>query len=77
MIQLIELFQKQNMEVHFATTASETIHMVDLSVSGVVAKKIQLNHDSFDEYLNKLSPDVVLFDRFITEEQFGWRALEQ
>ena len=77
MIQLIELFQKQNMEVHFVTTASETIHMVDLSVSGVVAKKIQLNHDSFDEYLNKLSPDLVLFDRFITEEQFGWRALEQ
>lgn len=77
MMQLIELFQNQNMEVHFATTASETVHMVDLSDLGVISKKIQLNHDSFDDYLNKIQPDIVVFDRFMIEEQFGWRVSEQ
>jgi len=77
MMQLIELFQKQNWKVHFATTATETNHMVDLNEFGVVTHKIQLNHDSFDEYIEGLQPNVVLFDRFMIEEQFGWRVAEQ
>lgn len=77
MLQLIELFQNQNMEVHFATTASETIHMTDLSFLNVIPKKIQLNHDSFDKYLTNLDPNIVVFDRFMIEEQFGWRVAEQ
>jgi len=77
MLQLIELFQKQNWEVHFATTASETPHMVELDVLGVLVQQIKLNHDSFDEYVSVLQPDVVVFDRFMIEEQFGWRIAEQ
>jgi len=77
MMQLIELFQKQSWEIHFVTTATETNHMVDLSEFGVVTKQIQLNHDSFDEYVKELQPDMVLFDRFMIEEQFGWRVAEQ
>jgi len=77
MMQLIELFRKQNWEVNFATTAVETLHMVNLKELGVLTQKIQLNHDSFDEYVASLQPDVVLFDRFMIEEQFGWRVAEQ
>jgi len=77
MMRLIELFQKQNWEVHFATTASETSHMVDLNGFGVSVKSIQLNHDSFDKYIQELKPNVVLFDRFMIEEQFGWRVAEK
>jgi len=77
MMQLIELFQQKRWEVHFATTAAETIHMVDLSSIGVVAKNIQLNDDSFDAYIEYLQPDAILFDRFIIEEQFGWRVAEK
>ncbi len=77
MMQLIELFQKQSWEVHFATTATETTHMVDLYELGVSTKQIQLNHDSFDEYVKELQPNMVLFDRFMIEEQFGWRVAEQ
>lgn len=76
-MQLIELFQKQNWEVHFATTATETNHMVDLNEHEVATKQIQLNHDSFDVYVKQLQPNVVLFDRFMIEEQFGWRVAEQ
>lgn len=77
MVQLIELFQQKGWEVHFATTASETIHMVDLGSIGVVTENIQLNDDSFDEYIEHLQPDAILFDRFIIEEQFGWRVAEK
>jgi len=76
-MQLIELFQKQNWEVHFATTATETNHMVNLNEFGVTTRQIQLNHDSFDEYVKQLQPNLVLFDRFMIEEQFGWRVAEQ
>lgn len=77
MMQLIELFQKQKWEVHFATTAAETNHMVDLNEFEVTTQQIQLNHDSFDEYVKQLQPNLVLFDRFMIEEQFGWRVAEQ
>ncbi|NQY29821.1 MAG: glycosyltransferase family 4 protein [Flavobacteriaceae bacterium] len=77
MMQLIELFQKQNWEVYFATTATETNHMVDLNEFEVATKQIRLNHNSFDVYVKQLQPNVVLFDRFMIEEQFGWRVAEQ
>jgi len=76
-MQLIELFQQQGWEVHFATTAAETPHMVKLSELEVITQQIQLNHDSFDEYVKELRPKMVLFDRFMIEEQFGWRVEEQ
>ncbi len=30
----------------------------------------------FDELLKEINPTIVLFDRFMTEEQFGWRVHE-
>ncbi|HBX56018.1 MAG TPA: glycosyltransferase, partial [Pseudomonas sp.] len=33
-----------------------------------------LNCDSFDAMVAALQPDLVLFDRFFTEEQFAWRV---
>ena len=76
MLQLITLFQSKNYLVHFATTAAETEHMVDLKKLGVVTESIKLNHDSFDSYIQKVNPSVVVFDRFMIEEQFGWRIAE-
>ncbi|MEI6020340.1 MAG: glycosyltransferase, partial [Bacteroidota bacterium] len=35
-----------------------------------------LNDSSFNEQVKALQPHIVLFDRFITEEQFGWRVKE-
>ncbi|MEC8832089.1 MAG: glycosyltransferase, partial [Bacteroidota bacterium] len=34
------------------------------------------NHSSFDDFVKELSPDIVLFDRYMVEEQFGWRVAE-
>ena len=74
MLQLIELFQKDNYEIHFASTATGTNYSTHLDTYNVKAKQIHLNDSSFDHYINELQPDIVLFDRFLTEEQFGWRV---
>jgi O-antigen biosynthesis protein len=35
---------------------------------------IKINDSGFDDFIKKLNPTIVIFDRFITEEQFGWRV---
>ncbi|MCC4817976.1 glycosyltransferase [Vibrio lentus] len=74
MMSLLRLFKRQGWSVEFATPAQETEHMIDLSEEGITSQSIQLNCDSFDQYIDELQPDVVMFDRFMMEEQFGWRV---
>ena len=73
MMQLIQFFQTYNYEIVFATTARETNNKVDLSALGIKEQKIKLNDSGFDDFIKKLIPEIVLFDRFMMEEQFGWR----
>jgi glycosyltransferase involved in cell wall biosynthesis len=74
MIQLLDFFQSEGYSVTFATTASETIHIEDLKIRGVKSIKIELNNSSFDDFIQNLQPEIVVFDRFMMEEQFGWRV---
>ena len=74
MLQLINAFLQQSWRVTFASAANLSEHRIDLPALGVEEKIIALNCSSFDEYLNELQPYVVMFDRFFTEEQFGWRV---
>lgn len=74
MLQLIQLFLAQECKVVFASAAAFSEHRFDLGSLGVTEKAIALNCTSFDEFVAELQPDMVLFDRFFTEEQFGWRV---
>ncbi|MCH4823075.1 glycosyltransferase family 4 protein [Gramella lutea] len=74
MMQLIEFFLKQDYEITFATTARETDNMARLEEIGVKLARIRLNDPEFDVFLESLMPEMVLFDRFMMEEQFGWRV---
>ena len=74
MMQLIDFFKNENYQVIFATTARETDNKADLAALGVKTEKIKLNDPEFDDLLEKLMPEIVLFDRFMMEEQFGWRV---
>ncbi|WP_396147594.1 glycosyltransferase family 4 protein [Flavobacterium sp.] len=76
MMQLIELFQANGYEITFASTAQNLEFSEDISVIGVTAKTIELNSSSFDNFVIELNPNIVLFDRFMVEEQFGWRVSE-
>lgn len=76
MMQLISIFKENGFEITFASPALDSDFMVDLSKFGVEKKSIELNNSSFDDFIIQLNPDVVLFDRFMIEEQFGWRVSE-
>ncbi len=76
MMQLISIFKENGFEITFASAAQDSDFMVDLSENGVIKKSIELNSSSFDDFVIELNPDVVLFDRFMIEEQFGWRVTE-
>lgn len=76
MLQLISIFKKRDFEVTFASPAMDSDYMIDLESLGVVKKSINLNCSSFDVFVKELKPSIVLFDRFMMEEQFGWRVAE-
>lgn len=74
MLSLLKLFKRQQWRVVFSTPAQPSEHMIDLSAEGIESVEIQLNCSSFDQFVSQLNPDYVLFDRFMMEEQFGWRV---
>jgi len=76
MLQLIDLFLEQGFAITFASTAVKSEHSAKLNSLKIKEVSLKLNDASFDEFLKALQPDVVVFDRFVTEEQFGWRVAE-
>ena len=76
MIQLIEVFQKNNYKITFVSTAAKTKNSFPLKDINIQTFDIQLNDSGFNSLLKEIDPNIVLFDRFLTEEQFGWRVVE-
>ena len=76
MMQLLNLFKSKNTKLTFACTANTSQHQVDLKALDIIAATIELNSDSFNDFILDLKPTLVIFDRFMTEEQFGWRVME-
>lgn len=76
MMQLIQFFTGSNYEITFVSTASKGEKSANLIAQNIATKNIKLNDSTFDDFVKELNPTVVMFDRFITEEQFGWRVSE-
>lgn len=74
MLELSRLFARQGWQVTYAATAAVNEHSVDLHGFGINCVTIAVNDSAFDHFVADLQPDVVLFDRFTMEEQFGWRV---
>ncbi|MES2049568.1 MAG: glycosyltransferase [Pseudomonadota bacterium] len=74
MMEFLSLFRSQGWQVIFASAAALSEHRADLSALQIEEKSIALNCASFDDFVAAYQPDLVLFDRFFTEEQFGWRV---
>ncbi|MDU8497795.1 glycosyltransferase family 4 protein [Pseudomonas syringae] len=77
MMQLIQCFLEQNWQITFASPATEGEHRANLVSLGIKEVRIALNDSSFDVFVSELQPDVVVFDQFMIEEQFGWRVEQQ
>ena len=76
MLQLISFFRSEGYRVTFLCAASPTEHSADLKSMHADTIAVKLNDSSFEMLLRELNPDTVLFDRFTTEEQFGWKVAE-
>lgn len=75
-MQLIEQFQKRDWKITFACAAADSQFSIDFEKHGIDKVSIALNNSSFDAFIKNLQPTIVLFDRFMMEEQFGWRVAE-
>ncbi|MBR9854948.1 MAG: glycosyltransferase family 4 protein [Algicola sp.] len=76
MQQLLDAFLEFGYQITFASTAAKTAYSLDLEQMGIKEVAIALNHSSFDDFVQEISPSIVIFDRFMIEEQFGWRVTE-
>lgn len=77
MVQLVDLFLANGYQVTFASAASKSEFSYDFSHTTVAEQEIKLNDESFNTVLKALNPDIVLFDRFMIEEQYGWRVQQE
>lgn len=75
-MQIIQLFEEEGFEITFASTALPSERSVKFEEIGIRVENIVLNSSSFDAFILKLKPDIVLFDRYNSEEQFGWRVAD-
>ena len=76
MLQLIAQFLERDYKITFASPAQKNEKAIDLISLGINEVVIALNNVSFDKFIKELNPTIVLFDRFMMEEQFGWRVAE-
>lgn len=76
-VQLVKLFLANGDEVHFASAAGKSEFSFNLESLGVAEHEIKLNDSSFNEWLKVLNPSIVVFDRFMIEEQYGWRVQQE
>jgi glycosyltransferase involved in cell wall biosynthesis len=83
MTQLINHFLNHQNKVFFACAELNSLAQSEsflkddsFNFSGVNAVQIALNDDGFNAQISDIKPDYVVFDRFITEEQYGWRVRE-
>ena len=76
MLQLIQFFIHAEYIITFVSSSAKTENSTDLEKLGISCLEIRLNTSDFDVLLKKIDPVIVLFDRFYTEEKFGWIVTE-
>ena len=77
MMHLIQLFTDLGYTIHFATAAQQPENYKDLNDFAIITTSVEINNDNFNDYISQINPDIVLFDRFMVEEQFSWRVKQQ
>ncbi|MET4081681.1 glycosyltransferase involved in cell wall biosynthesis [Pedobacter sp. UYP30] len=76
MIQLVDLFLADGYQITFSSAAAKSDYSFVFSTK-VKEEHIKLNDESFNTFVKALAPTVVMFDRFMIEEQYGWRVQQE
>lgn len=69
----VRFFKNRGAEVHVASQARIDLRDLSLDSLNLSLHSISANDSHFDDWVRELNPTHVVFDRFVTEEQFGWR----
>ncbi|SFR46941.1 Glycosyl transferases group 1 [Robiginitalea myxolifaciens] len=77
MLQLLRTFKENGAIVHFAVATKQGRYPDSLEALVAEIHEVRLNDSSFDALVKRLDCDIAVFDRFMTEEQFGWRVRSQ
>ncbi len=73
---LIESFLSVGWRVTFSSSSQMNPFSEQLQKKGVEVVSLRPNDPQFDAWIKINQPDFIIFDRFVTEEQFGWRVAE-
>ncbi len=73
-LQLAEALREAGYDLVLAADGREKAACEALRARGFSCVRLLANDASFEEYLQHAPPDWVLFDRFATEEKYGWRV---
>lgn len=76
MMQLIHHFLDASFEVTFICAAKASIYQENLKNLKIQSLSIQPNDSEFNVFMEKYAPQIVVFDRFMIEEQFAWRVMD-
>lgn len=74
MLQLIDFFLAANYLVTFASPGQKSSKTLVIENPNYTEETIVLNSSCFDTFIRQINPSIVMFDRFMMEEQFGWRV---
>ena len=73
-LDVLDLIRESGYRVEIASPAESTPFQADLNALGYPTHAIEVNDDGFDAWVRSLDPALVIYDRFVMEEQFGWRV---
>ncbi|WP_043319933.1 glycosyltransferase family 4 protein [Microbulbifer sp. HZ11] len=73
-LDILDLLHEAGYEIAIGSPAQPTPFQAR---TGYGEHQIAVNESSFDTWVRALSPSLVIYDRFMMEEQFGWRVREQ
>ena len=77
MLQLIDFFAERYDEVIFSCPATKTEASYLPDYKNLSQRQIEINSNTFNDFISDLKPDIVVYDRFVSEEQFGWRVRQE
>jgi glycosyltransferase involved in cell wall biosynthesis len=73
---LLEDFLSRGDRVLFVSPSDHNRFSEALRARGIETAQVGPNDPAFDALVREFRPDIAVFDRFMLEEQFGWRVSE-
>ena len=73
-LNMMRVLRDAGFALHIASPCRTNEYREALEHEGFATSAQRANASAFDAFVAELNPDVVVFDRFMIEEQFGWRV---